>query len=215
MNRPATRLAEMDADAVVRAYKRWTPVYDKVFGKFLEAGIKQTAQTVNHYHGRLLEVGVGTGLALPHYKQSFHITGVDLSPDMLEKARQRVQRERLRHVEHLHEMDATDLDFPDASFDVTVAMYVLTVVPDPQAVMHEMARVTKPGGTVIVANHFSIDKGLRGAAEKRLAGLSEFLGWRPEFPIETLLVSRHLRLDKTVPLKPFGLFKMLRFRRLP
>jgi phosphatidylethanolamine/phosphatidyl-N-methylethanolamine N-methyltransferase len=215
MNRPATRLAEMDADAVVRAYKRWTPIYDRVFGKFLEAGIKQTAAEVNRCHGRLLEVGVGTGLALPLYRRSLHITGVDLSPDMLEKARQRVAREHLKNVEGLHEMDATALNFPDASFDATVAMYVLTVVPDPQAVMHEMARVTKPGGAVIVANHFSIDKGLRGAVEKRLAGLSEFLGWRPEFPIETLLVSKHLRLEKTVPLKPFGLFKMLRFRRLP
>jgi phosphatidylethanolamine/phosphatidyl-N-methylethanolamine N-methyltransferase len=215
MNRSATKLAEMDADAIVRAYKRWTPVYDKLFGRFLEAGIKQTSAAVNRCSGRLLEVGVGTGLALPHYKPSLRVTGIDLSPDMLEKARQRVTREGLRNVEALSEMDATEMEFPDASFDVSAAMYVLTVVPDPQAVMHEMARVTRPGGTVIVANHFSIDKGLRGAIEKRLAGLSEFLGWRPEFPIETLLVSKQLKLEKTVPLKPFGLFSMLRFRRLP
>jgi phosphatidylethanolamine/phosphatidyl-N-methylethanolamine N-methyltransferase len=215
MNRPATRLAEMDADAVVRAYKRWTPVYDTLFGPILEAGIKQTTAAVNRCHGRLLEVGVGTGLALPRYKHTLKITGIDLSPEMLGKARQRAGREGLKNIEGLHEMDATALEFTDQSFDVAVAMYVLTVVPDPQAVMHEMARVTKPGGTVIVANHFSIDKGLRGALEKRLAGLSEFLGWRTEFPVETLLVSKLLKLEKTVPLKPFGLFSMLRFRRLP
>jgi phosphatidylethanolamine/phosphatidyl-N-methylethanolamine N-methyltransferase len=172
LKRSATKLAEIDADAIVRAYKRWAPVYDKLFGRFVDAGIKQTAAAVNRCNGRLLEVGVGTGLALPHYKPSLRVTGIDLSSDMLEKAQQRIARDNLRNVEVLREMDATEMEFPDASFDISVALYVLTVVPDPQAVMHEMARVTRPGGTVIVANHFSIDKGLRGAVEKRLAGLS-------------------------------------------
>jgi phosphatidylethanolamine/phosphatidyl-N-methylethanolamine N-methyltransferase len=112
-------------------------------------------------------------------------------------------------------MDASDLQFADCEFDVTCAMYVLTVVPDPAAVMHELARVTKPGGEVITVNHFSIDKGLRGAVEKRLSGLSEFLGWRPEFPVETLLVSDKLKLIEKRPLNPFGLFTLLRFSRLP
>jgi phosphatidylethanolamine/phosphatidyl-N-methylethanolamine N-methyltransferase len=209
----AQDLEPMDASSVVKAYKRWAPVYDAVFGRLVEAGVKRAVAEVNRHGGSVLDVGVGTGLSLPFYKPAVKVTGVDLSPDMLERARERVEKERLRNVAALQVMDAANLRFADASFDVTVATYVLTVVPDPQAVMHELARVTKPGGRVIVVNHFSIDKGLRGAIEKRLAGFSEFLGWRPEFPMETLLVSGKLKLLSTERLKPFGLFTLLRFAR--
>ena len=203
----------MEAASVVKAYRRWAPVYDAVFGRLVEAGVKQAVAEVNLHSGRVLDVGVGTGLSLPLYKSTLKVTGVDLSPDMLERARERVTKERLRHVTALIEMDAAHLDFPDQSFDLCVASYVLSVVPDPQRVMHQLARVTKPGGKVIVVNHFSIDKGLRGAVEKRLAGFSEFLGWRPEFPLETLLVSDKLKLQDTQRLKPFGLFTLLKFAR--
>lgn len=209
----APELEPMDATSVVKAYKRWAPVYDAVFGRLVEAGVKQAVAEVNRHGGSVLDVGVGTGLSLPYYKPSVKVTGVDLSPDMLERARERVEKERLKNVQSLQVMDAGNLRFPDATFDVTVATYVLTVVPDPQKVMHELARVTKPGGKVIVVNHFSIDKGVRGAIEKRLAGFSEFLGWRPEFPMETLLVSNALKLLGTERLKPFGLFTLLRFAR--
>jgi phosphatidylethanolamine/phosphatidyl-N-methylethanolamine N-methyltransferase len=214
MQRQRLRLADIDAHDVRRAYRRWAPVYDATFGKLVEAGVRQTAALANSFEGRLLEVGVGTGLALPHYKPSLKVTGVDLSPDMLQRARERVARARLAHVESLREMDATALEFPDASFDITVAMYVMTVVPEPAQVMHEMARVTRPGGVVIVVNHFSVDKGLRGAVEKRLAGFADILGWRPEFPIETILVSDRLRLEQTRPVRPFGFFTQLLFRRI-
>ncbi len=107
-----------------------------------------------------------------------------------------------------------ELDFPDHSFDVTVAMYVMTVVPEPAKVMHEIARVTKPGGVAIVANHFSVDKGLRGAVEKRLAGLADIIGFRSEFPPETLMVSDKLALIQSRPVRPFGFFTQLLFRRL-
>ena len=204
----------MEAASVVKAYRRWAPVYDAVFGRLVEAGVKQAVAEVNQHSGRVLDVGVGTGLSLPQYKSTLKVTGVDLSPDMLERARERVAKERLRNVTALIEMDAAHLNFPDHSFDLCVASYVLSVVPDPQRVMHQLARVTKPGGKVIVVNHFSIDKGLRGAVEKRLAGFSEFLGWRPEFPLETLLVSDKLKLEDTQRLKPFGLFTLLKFARL-
>ncbi len=111
-------------------------------------------------------------------------------------------------------MDATKLDFADASFDIAVAMYVMTVVPEPVAVMQELARVTKPGGTVLIVNHFSVEKGLRGAVEKRLAGFADVLGWRPEFPVETLLVDPRLKLIDQRPVRPFGFFTLLEFERL-
>jgi phosphatidylethanolamine/phosphatidyl-N-methylethanolamine N-methyltransferase len=213
MTKTARKLADLDEESLKKAYRRWAPIYDKTFGKIAEAGIKDTAQRANAFQGRLLEVGVGTGLALPLYDPRLSVTGVDLSADMLSKARERVEKSALAHVEALHEMDATALDFEDSGFDLAVCMYVMTVVPDPAQVMRELARVVKPGGTVLVCNHFSVEKGLRAAIEKRLAGFADILGWRPEFPLETLLVSDELELVAKTPVRPFGFFTLLEFRR--
>jgi phosphatidylethanolamine/phosphatidyl-N-methylethanolamine N-methyltransferase len=212
--RADAKLAEMDNRDVVRAYRRWAPVYDLTFGKLVEVGIKHATACVNRYDDRVLEVGVGTGLSLPYYKKSLRVSGIDLSADMLARARERVEREGLRNVEQLREMDATRLAFGDQSFDVATAMFVMTVVPDPAAVMHELARVTRIGGQIVIVNHFSVDKGMRAVVEKNLARFSDVLGWRPEFPIRTLMVSDRLRLEELRALRPFGLFTLLRFSRV-
>jgi phosphatidylethanolamine/phosphatidyl-N-methylethanolamine N-methyltransferase len=133
---------------------------------------------------------------------------------MLDRAKARVAKSGKHNVHSLLEMDAGDLKFETASFDVVVAMFVLTVVPDPAKVMHELARVTKPGGTVLVVNHFSVDGGLRGALEKTMAKHARKLGWRPEFPIDTVLVSEKLRLCSIKAIKPLGFFTMMEFRRM-
>jgi phosphatidylethanolamine/phosphatidyl-N-methylethanolamine N-methyltransferase len=210
----ARKLAELDNRDVRRVYRLWAPVYDATFGKFAEAALKQATARANHFDGRLLEVGVGTGLALPHYKRSIKVTGVDLSPDMLKRARQRITKARVGNVEALHEMDAMKLAFADASFDIAVAMYVMTVVPEPVKVLQELARVTKPGGTVLIVNHFSVERGLRAAVEKRLANYADVLGWRSEFPVETLLTDPRLKLVDKRPVRPFGFFTLLEFRRI-
>ncbi len=197
---------------VHKAYRRWAPFYDQTFGKIVDAGVQQTVARANAFAGRLLEVGVGTGLALPHYDDHISVTGIDLSPDMLAKARARVARKGISNIEGLLQMDATAMDFPDASFDIATAMYVLTVVPQPAAVMHEMARVVKPGGTVLVASHFST-QGLTGMIERGLAKQAPKLGWRPEFPVDAVLVSEKLRLVSLKPIKPLGFFSLLEFRR--
>ena len=209
------KLAELDTADVRRAYRRWAPVYDSTFGRFVEAGVKEATKLINTFHGRVLEVGVGTGLALPHYKPHLRVTGVDLSPEMLRRARERVQKDKLSNIEELAEMDATALEFEDATFDVSTAMYVMTVVPDPAKVMHELVRVTKPGGHVVIVNHFSAEKGPRALIEKQLAGFADVLGWRPEFPVETIFVTDKLSLRSRRELKPFGLFTLLHFIRLP
>lgn len=201
------KLAKIDNEDVQVAYRRWAPFYDKSFGFFTEAAVQQVTQRANQMHGRLLEVGVGTGLALPHYKASLDVTGIDLSPDMLKRARQR------RPDAVLLEMDATDLQFDTARFDVAVAMFVMTVVPDPKAVMRELARVTKPGGRVLICNHFSVEKGVRALVEKKLSRYAHKLGWRAEFPVETLMFDSRLELVAKSPLKPFGFFTFLEFRR--
>jgi phosphatidylethanolamine/phosphatidyl-N-methylethanolamine N-methyltransferase len=201
----------MDEGAVKRAYARWAPVYDVTFGRIAEAGRNRTVEHINQYEGRVLEVGVGTGISLPHYHRRLKITGIDLSPEMLKKARRRVVRNRLNHVEAVLEMDASDMDFPDNSFDIVVAMYVLTVVPDPTQVMRELERVCRPGGQVFVVNHFSQNHGVRGVVEKAMGRFGEKLGWRPEFPVETLMVCDRLKLVETQPMRPFGLFTVMRF----
>ncbi|XSG81378.1 MAG: class I SAM-dependent methyltransferase [Methyloligella sp. ZOD6] len=205
----------MDTDSVLHAYRRWAPVYDTTFGKVAAAGRKHAVELINGRQGRVLEVGVGTGLSLPAYRDHLKVTGIDLSPEMLAKAREKVARLGLDNVEGLHEMDATDLAFPENSFDTVVAMYVMTVVPDPEKVMAELERVCAPGGEVILVNHFSQEDGVRGWLERRMAPLADQLGWHPVFPVETVLVREDLRMTESHSLRPFGLFTMLRFVKEP
>lgn len=206
-----SRIVDIDASAVRRAYARWAPIYDLSFGTIAESGRASAVRIINRRQGSVLEVGVGTGLSLPHYASHLRVTGIDLSPEMLGKARERVRRHGVGNVEAILEMDAAELDFDDDSFDTVVAMYVLTVVPDPSRVMAELERVCKPGGEVIVLNHFSQEHGLRGMVEKAMAPLSASLGWRPEFPIETVLDCDRLTLTRRERVWPLGLFTLLRF----
>jgi phosphatidylethanolamine/phosphatidyl-N-methylethanolamine N-methyltransferase len=208
-------LVDLNEEAVRRAYKRWAPVYDFTFGKVADWGRMRTVDYINQRQGRVLEVGIGTGSSLPHYKRSLSVTAIDLSPEMLKRARERVEKERLFHVEGIMEMDAADMSFPDNSFDVVVAMYVLTVVPHPKQVMRELQRVCKPGGEVIVVNHFSKTNGLRGVVEKALSPFASTLGWRPQFPMETVFNCEDLVVKDATDLKPFGLFTLLRFEKAP
>ena len=202
---------QMDEDAIRSAYRRWAPVYDKTFGLVAAEGRKHSVEIINRRRGRVLEVGVGTGLSLPAYGRHLEIVGIDLSPDMLEKARERVSVERLANVTGLHEMDAGELKFPDASFDTVAAMYVMTVVPDPEKVMRELSRVCRPGGEVLIVNHFSAEEGMRGWVERRMAPFADMLGWRPVFDVERVLVCDDLQLLEKRGLRPLGLFTMMRF----
>jgi phosphatidylethanolamine/phosphatidyl-N-methylethanolamine N-methyltransferase len=203
----------IDEDAVRSAYRRWAPVYDHTFGLVAAEGRKHSVEVINQSKGRVLEVGVGTGLSLPTYGHHLEIVGIDLSPEMLEKARERVAAEGLDNVAELHEMDASDLKFPDAAFDTVVAMYVMTVVPDPEKVMRELSRVCRPGGEVIIVNHFSAEEGMRGWVERRMAPFADMLGWRPVFDVERVLVCPDLTLMEKRGLRPWGLFTMMRFRK--
>jgi phosphatidylethanolamine/phosphatidyl-N-methylethanolamine N-methyltransferase len=204
---------KLDADAVRRAYRRWAPIYDYSFGVIAAAGRKAAVATINQAKGRVLEVGVGTGLSLPRYARHLRITGIDLSAEMLDKARGRVAREGLTHIDGLHEMDAGDMSFEDGAFDVVVAMFVMTVVPDAAKVMRELERVCAPGGEVMLVNHFSQDHGVRGWVEHKMAPYAQALGWHPVFPVERVMVCPGLKLFERRALFPAGLFSMLRFRK--
>ncbi|GMV62521.1 MAG: hypothetical protein AMXMBFR74_16890 [Parvibaculum sp.] len=206
-------IARIDEQSVIKAYARWAPVYDFSFGPIADAGRKRAIEIINKRQGSLLEVGVGTGVALPRYAPHLTVTGIDLSPDMLRIARQRVRERKLTNIAGIFEMDASELRFEDASFDTVVAMYVMTVVPDPVKVLNELERVCAPGGEVLIVNHFAQDHGLRGWVESFMAPAARALGWHPDFRVETITDITTLDLVETVKLKPFGLFTMLRFRK--
>ncbi len=203
----------LDADAVRAAYQRWAGVYDAVFGGISAFGRRRAVAAVNRLPGtRVLEVGVGTGLALPHYETTKRITGIDLSGAMLAKARQRVTRASMPHVEALLEMDAEETSFPDASFDIAVAMFVASVVPNPRRLLGELKRVVRPGGQILFVNHFLATGGLRLAIERGMAQASHSLGWHPDFAIESLLPDEDLRAAAVEPVPPFGLFTLVTLR---
>jgi phosphatidylethanolamine/phosphatidyl-N-methylethanolamine N-methyltransferase len=204
----------LDTSAVRRAYRRWAPVYDGTFGLVASAGRRRSVELINQRRGSVLEVGVGTGLSLPNYAPYLKITGIDLSPEMLEKARERVAKAGLLNVEGLYEMDASHLDFADNSFNTVVAMYVMTVVPDPEKVMRELERVCAPGGEVMVVSHFSEERGARAWVERKLEPLADRLGWHPVFPIERITGRTGLALIERKPLPPVGLFTLVRFRKV-
>ena len=206
-------IGRIDEGAVLDAYRRWAPIYDYTFGRIAREGRRHAVELINEGDGRVLEVGVGTGLSLPDYDRRLEIVGIDLSPDMLEKARERVASEALGNVTGLHEMDAADLKFPDAAFDTVVAMYVMTVVPEPEVVMRELARVTKPGGQVLLVNHFSQREGVRGWVERRMAPFADKIGWRSVFDVSRVTVCDDLQLVQRKSLRPLGLFTMLRFAK--
>ncbi len=207
------RSAQMQEKSIRTAYRRWAPVYDHTFGKIAAEGRKHSVEIINRGSGRILEVGVGTGLSLPTYKRDLEIVGIDLSPEMLEKARERVSECGLKNVSGLHEMDAGQLTFRDGEFDTVVAMYVMTVVPEPEKVMKELARVCKPGGQVLLVNHFSQEEGMRGWVERRMAPFGDKLGWRPLFDVDRVMVAPELELVESRALRPMGIFTMMRFKK--
>ena len=210
---------DREKDVAIQAYDRWAPVYDLVFGCVFRAGRRAAIEAAECIGGRVLEVVVGTGLSLPGYARGNSIFGVDISAAMLRKARDRVTILRLDHVEGLAVMDAEDLDFPDASFDVVVAQYVVTAVPHPEKALDEFARVVRPDGEVIITSRIGAEIGFRGALEKSLMPVASRLGWRTEFPWARYLRWAAgwptLQLVERRPIPPLGHFSLIRYVKLP
>jgi phosphatidylethanolamine/phosphatidyl-N-methylethanolamine N-methyltransferase len=201
----------LDADSVRAAYRRWAGIYDAVFGGVSAFGRRRAVAAVNAAPGaRVLEVGVGTGLALPHYRMDKRVTGIDLSAEMLALARRRVAEQRLATVDGLYEMDAEATGFEDGAFDVAVAMFVASVVPHPRRLLAEMRRVVRPGGHLLFVNHFAAERGPRWWAERALAPLSRKLGWHPDFAHAALLAPAEMRRAGFEAVPPFGLFTLVR-----
>jgi phosphatidylethanolamine/phosphatidyl-N-methylethanolamine N-methyltransferase len=208
---------DIDRDRVEKAYERWAPIYDLVFGKVFEHGRQSTIAAADRIGGRVLDVGVGTGLSLSDYSRNVRLCGVDISEPMLRKAQQRVRAQGLANVETLAVMDARSLAFRDASFDAVVAQYVITTVPDPEATLDDFVRVLKPGGELILVNHVGVESGPRRILDLAVAPLARRLGWRTEFPWERLVkwAARHggVSLAERRPMPPLGHFSLIRYRK--
>lgn len=203
----------MDIEAIRRTYRRYAPRYDLYFGAVLEPGRRAVIAHMDCRDGdRILEVGVGTGLSLPLYPPHAQVTGIDISPEMLARARARCERAQLPQVVALEQMDAEHMRFPDDSFDKVVAMYVASVVPHPARLVEEMRRVCRPGGELYVVNHFHRGGSLIGRIERRIAPLSRLMGFRPDLCMDDFIRDSRLEVVEQMPVNLFGYWTLLRAR---
>src|SRR5712672_2454023 len=219
MKLDGTRQLDFDRETVEQAYDRWAPDYDQEFGGVFSKGRKAAILTTNKIGGRVLEVGVGTGISLPQYAPHLCIFGTDVSEAMLRKAKRRVDELRLKNVEGLAVMDAEKLEFPDNSFDVVMAQYVVTAVPNPEAALDEFARVLRVGGELIILTRVSADAGMRRFIEQRLQPVVRRLGFRTaEFAwsryTRWLSGANRVELVERRLIPPLGHFSLVRFRKV-
>ncbi len=201
----------MDLQDTLKTYRLFSGSYDFLFGPVFHPGRKEAVRIANDRPGQhILEVGVGTGLSLPFFRKDARVTGIDVSTEMLAKARRRVARRKLSQVEALVEMDAEQLTFADDSFDAVIALYVASVVPDPARFAAEMRRVCIPGGTIVVVNHFMSENAPMRFIEKRLAPLAGKIGFHADFPLDEFLAVSKLGVRETRPSNLFGYWRLLR-----
>ncbi|MEO5375579.1 MAG: methyltransferase domain-containing protein [Alphaproteobacteria bacterium] len=205
----------MNVHRIKQAYRRYAAVYDTLFGRLFDPGRHQAMRIINAVPGRrVLEVGVGTGLSLPLYRRDARVTGIDFSHEMLARARDRVARHDLAHIEDLVEMDAQAMTFPDNSFDAVVALYVASVVPEPARLLSEIRRVCVPGGDIVIVNHFASRNVLLRTAERALSPFSSLIGFRPDLELEDFHQAAAMETMEQTCVNALGFWRLIRFRNV-
>ncbi len=208
---------DLDRSIVETAYARWAPIYDAVCGPVMVKGRRAAAAAARAIGGKILEVGVGTGLSFDDYDSTTEVTGIDLSAPMLAKAREKMASGRYPYVRDVQLMDAHQMRFADATFDCVVAQFVITLVANPEQVLSECHRVVKPGGRIILVNHLYSETGVAAAVERWAAQRTRALGLRPEFPFARLQAWAHANNDAILverrKVAPFGIYTLVCFER--
>jgi phosphatidylethanolamine/phosphatidyl-N-methylethanolamine N-methyltransferase len=207
----------LDQDHVKRAYARWAPFYDMVLGFLCAPGRAAGSGAMEWVGGRILEVGVGTGLSLPGYSRSNTFVGIDISEPMLRKAKARASTSGLTHLGRLAVMDGTRLGFADNSFDAVAALFVITAVSDPDGILDELVRVVRPRGEIVLVAHFGAEAEPLRTLERWFAVLTYRLGWRPDFPYRRVLdwsARSGLSLLERRQIAPLGFFSLLRYEKV-
>lgn len=204
-------MTDISSEDVVRTYRHYAPLYDTLFGAILGPGRRRMAQAVSELRPTLvLEIGVGTGLTLRHYPSSSRIAGIDLSTEMLARAKAQAGKLADRSI-LLLTMDAERLAFKDDSFDCVTLPYVLSVTPNPRRLMQEIRRVCKPGGHIIIVNHFSGSR-FWWLFERLVKSIADRIGFRSDFDYEHHILAYDWQVEKSVPVNLFGLSRLVIIR---
>jgi len=196
-----------------KLYAEFAPFYDRVFGKMFYSRIERVIEDLEIPSGaKVLEVGAGTGTSFPAYPTHCNVTGVDLAPDMLARARQKIEDNGWSHLRVI-EMNALELEFPDNSFDYVMAFHVVTVVPDPVRMISEAKRVCKPSGKIVIVNHFTSDVPVLGSLTKAMDPLTRLLGWRTDLQLKPFIESTGLTIEKVYKLSKSSLYTVVLGRK--
>lgn len=192
-----------------KLYAEFAPLYDRVFGKIFYSRLERVIEDSHIPRGaKVLEVGAGTGTSFPAYPTHCQVTGIDLAPDMLTRARQKIAENGWTHIKVL-EMNALALNFPDNSFDFVMAFHVVTVVPDPVVMINEAQRVCKPGGKIVIVNHFTSDVPVLGSVTRSLDPLTRWLGWRTDLKLKPFIETTNLTVERIYKISKASLYTVL------
>ena len=196
-----------------KIYSEFAPLYDKIFGKLFYNRIERVIDDLEIPIGaKVLEVGAGTGTSFPAYPTHCNVTGIDLAPDMLAQARQKIQENSWRHLKVM-EMNALHLEFPDNTFDFVMAFHVVTVVPDPIRMIAEAKRVCRPNGKIVIVNHFTSDVPVLGTLTKAMDPLTRWLGWRTDLQLKPFIETTGLSIEKVYKLSKTSLYTVVLGRK--
>ena len=196
-----------------KLYSEFAPLYDRVFGKMFYNRLERVIEDLDIPPGaQVLEVGAGTGTSFPAYPTHCDVTGVDLAPDMLARARQKIEDNGWSHIKVI-EMNALDLKFPDNTFDYVMAFHVVTVVPDPVRMITEARRVCKPSGRIVIVNHFTSDVPFLGTITEAMDPLTRWLGWRTNLKLKPFIETTELTVEKVYKLNKTSLYTVLLGRK--
>jgi len=194
-------------------YHRLANWYEAVFARFFRDRARAAIEALEIPAGaKVLEIGVGTGLSLAAYPNEAEVVGIDLSEEMLNHAREKIDAHGWNHI-RLQQMDAQSLEFPDAHFDYVMAFHVVTVVPDHRKMMDEIVRVARPGATVVIINHFRSERRLVAKLVDALDPITRHLGWRTTLGLEDAFAEQPLEIEARYKTSPRSLFTVVRAKK--